>query len=388
MPLEFLKPQPDQAFRRLEEDLRHVNPKRDLTPFKSMTPRRLAEELKKLDAVRERMIHEHTYGEWLNSPKFAEMRLLQEALQMLHEHKSDKEESEMLIPGFAYYRGVKQFGTDMTGQRAYYTEGRSPVWGTFKENIAVLKARTVLAHGDADDFAKIYVELADGRGDALSHVTLEHITHSSAESLREIEEYCDERWSGPWPWELTAPYKLRTMIEDHTAMRQDVIESFHSEIRTLVRKLDEGEMEKYEVMSQMQDTADKIEKMITELGRIMGEGLMQMKTQATVSLGDQAADMVDQNLTEPLKGAAEALTELLTNIRQTMEGLEGGGMLGGDDMGGMDMGADMGMGGEPGMPGDMGEPVEGPAEEPDIAADMADVDLGGGDEGERIKKEV
>ena len=389
MSLEFLKQTPERTFRKLEEDLKHVNPKRDLAPFKAMTPRRLAEELERLSEVRNRMIHEHTYGEWLKSPKFAEMRLLQEALEMLHEYKTEREESESLVPGFAYYRGVKQFGDQLTGQRCFYSSGVN-VWGAFTESVAVAKAKTVLAHGDADDFTTIYIELADGRDDALANVTLDHVTESSTESLGEIEKYCDERWSGPWPWELTAPYKLRTMIEDRTQMRQDVVERFHAEIRTLIRKLNEDEMDRYAVINGMQETADKIEKMISELGRLMGEGLMQLKATATVSMGDEAAQMADTNLTQPLNDAADALTKLLAAVTRTMESLESGDMMGGDmgaDMGMDAMGGDMGMGAEPGMEPEMGaEPM--PGEEGDIAADMSDVELGGGDEGERLKKEM
>lgn len=396
MPLEFLKPQPERTFRKLEEDLKHVNPKRDLSPFKAMTPRRLAEELKKLENVRQDMIHKHTYGEWLSSPKFAEMRMLQEALEMLHEYKTVKEETEELIPGFAYYRGVKQFGSSLTGQRCYYSEGANPVWGKFHENVAVAKAKTVLAYGDPSDFAAIFIEMADGRPEALGDPSLEHLTESSTASLGEIEGYCDQRWSGPWPWELTAPYKLRTMIEDHTAMRQDIIEQFHAQIRTLLREFQSEEMDRYAVISQMQEAADKIEKMIQELGRMLGEGLMQLKATATVSLGDEAASMAGDNLTEPLNQAADALTQLLASITKTMESLETGQMgMGGDEMG-MGMGDEMGAGGMPGDMGDeMGDEMGAPGgemaiggDEEDLAGDMSDVDLGGGDEAERLKKEM
>ena len=170
-------------------------------------------------------------------------------------------------------------------------------------------------------------------------------------------------------------------------MRQDVVERFHAEIRTLIRKLNEDEMDRYAVINGMQETADKIEKMIQELGRLMGEGLMQLKATATVSMGGEAAEMADTNLTEPLNNAADALTQLLAAVTRTMEALESGDMSGGmgADMGMDAMGADMGM--EPGMEPDMGaEPL--PGEEGDVAADMSDVELGSGDEGERLKKEM
>ena len=46
------------------------------------------------------------------------------------------------------------------------------------------------------------IEMADGQLNALQKVSLEHLTESSKDALKSIEEYCDGRWTGPWTWEL------------------------------------------------------------------------------------------------------------------------------------------------------------------------------------------
>lgn len=174
-------------------------------------------------------------------------------------------------------------------------------------------------------------------------------------------------------------------------MKKNAIAEMQASFALQVRRLNEDSMEKYEVMSDMQDTSDRIEKMIQELGKIMGEGLVTLKANAQVSLGPEAAEQVSGNLTEPLNGAVQALTDLLAQVKQTMQTLESGEM----DMG---MNGDPGMGGAPGgapelggvadpeMGGEMG--IADAGGEEDLAADLADVELGGGDDAERIKKEL
>lgn len=385
MPLEFLALPPTTAFRKIEEDLKSLDPGLSLAPYKAMTPKRLHRAIRDLKERRESSILEQTYGVWLKSPEFARARLLEDALVHLYEHKAERQRSERLVPGYCYYSRVKQFGPKLTGYKAFYVEGREPRWQPFTENIAIAKAKTVMSFGEAEDFARIYVELANGTNGLLDEVSVEHLTETTLGALVEIEEYCDQRWTGPWPWELPAPYKLRTIIEDNREMRKTAITEMQAQFRALIRRLDEDEMDKYEVITQMSEIGDKIERMIQEIGRVMGEGLMALKTNATVSMGDEAAQMIDQNLGDSLNKAAEVLTDLLTGVKRTTEALEKG------DMSGAQLGGDMGgpsMGGEPG--GDMGGPGDlgdmGP--EGDTASSLADVELGGGDDTERLKKEA
>ncbi len=385
MSLDFLKKDPADAFRQIEADLKHVDPSVNLGRFKAMTPKRLKVEMQKLSDRRQAMIAESTYGAWLKSPDFAKMRLLQEALNHLYEYKSEKEDQEVLVPGFTYYRGVRQFGDEIVGRKCYYVEGHEPIWQPFRADLVTEKAKQVLTAGDQEDFLHIYVELADGSPDALDTVSLEHVSESSEAAKAEIETYCDGRWGGPWPWEMPSPYKLRTIIEDNEEMKKNAIAEMQASFALLVRRLDEDSMEQYEVMNAMQETSDKIEKMIQELGKIMGEGLVMLKANAQVSLGPEASEQVDANLTEPLNNAVQSLTDLLAQVKQTMHTLQSG------DVGGMggDMGAPGGapeMGGAPDaeMGAELGIGDEGGEE--DLATDLADVELGGGDEAERIKK--
>lgn len=390
MSLDFLKKDSADAYRQIEADLKHVDPTVNLGRFKAMTPKNLKVEMQKLADKRQTMIAESTYGAWLKSPAFAKMRLLQEALNHLYEYKAGKEEQEVLVPGFTYYRGVRQFGEEIVGKKCYYVEGHDPIWQPFRVDLVTEKAKQVLTAGDQNDFLHIYVELADGSPDALDSVSLEHVSESSEAAKAEINTYCDGRWGGPWPWEMPSPYKLRTIIEDNREMKKNAIAEMQAQFSLLLRRIDEDSMEKYEVMSDMQETADKIEKMIQELGKIMGEGLVTLKANAQVSLGPEAAEQVSNNLTEPLNGAVQALTDLLAQTKQTMQTLESGGMDG--DMGG-GMGAEMGApGGAPELGGapdaEMGAEMGIGGDEGDLATDLADVELGGGDDAERIKKEL
>ena len=102
MALEFLNDTPQQAFRKLERDLRLVNPKMDLRQYKNMTPRALGEELVKLNGTETAMLHEQTYGAWLTDDKYVEHRLLKEAITFLKDYKEEKKAlCKNLIPRLA-----------------------------------------------------------------------------------------------------------------------------------------------------------------------------------------------------------------------------------------------------------------------------------------------
>ncbi len=387
MPLEFLQQTPEQAFRKIEADLRLASI--NLTKYKRMTPLQLGEAINRIDQERAKVINEHTYGKWLESGKFANVMLLRDALEMLKEHKEARAEAEVLIPGFSYYRGVKQFGDRLQGLKCYFTEGAVPQWINFVSSLAIEKSLLLLEHGTEDNFRTLYVELADGRIDALEHVSIEHIAESSEGALAAMEAYCDEHWQGEWPWETSAPLKLHMTIQETAMRKSTTIQEMQGRFSTLLTKLHEGEMDRFQVVLAAREMVDKVQGMIEDLGKLAGEGVLMLKDNARSSFGDDVPEQIDAAVTEPLNQAADMLSQLRSSMENVVQQLEGGADAGAG-MAGAAMGADV-----PDMPGASaalgpgdpgGAPPIGAPGEPSPDA-LADVDIGGEDV-ERPKKEI
>ena len=85
MALDFLNQTPVTAYRKLEQDIALVNPNIDMRRYKSMTPRRLDKEIEVLETKEKRLLLDNTYGSWLADERFAEIKLLKEALVYLRE---------------------------------------------------------------------------------------------------------------------------------------------------------------------------------------------------------------------------------------------------------------------------------------------------------------
>jgi len=396
MALEFLNDTPQRAFRKLERDLMLVNPEVQLGQFKAMTPRSLESVLQSLDGKRTTMLAENTYGAWLASEDFVELQLMKEAVTFLKEYKEGKRGEETLVPGYTYYRKIRQFGDDLVGHRCYFRESVTPMWVPWKMNLNLAKAFEVLRHGGDDDFRRIYVEMANGRLNALESVSLEHLTESDTDALQSIGEYCDTRWDGAWPWEAPSPYKLRETIEENYEMNLQTINEMQSQFTTLLTALNEDSMDKYEVIAAAEEMANTIEKMVEQVARLGGEGIIKLKNQIRISMGDDAAAQIEDKFLEPVRQAADALSQLQATILQTVENLKNAddagvgagsdvGGIGADPMGGDDLGSPAdALGGDP-MGGDDlgGDPLGGD----DLAGDLADASLDGGD-GERPMKDM
>lgn len=373
MPLEFTKRSLTNEFRRVERDLRLVSDI-DLRKFKAMTPRQLENAINELKGVERRTISEESYGSWLSGDKFAENKMMVDALGLLKEYKMDKLAGETLVPGYIYYRGVKQFGSILEGQRCIVESHRQPEWHKWSMESAVAKAIEVLQYGSEKDFRNIYIEAADGRADALQNVSLAHITESSQGALKMIESYCDRRWDGPWAWEVPSPYKLRNLIEDTRDMKKSAVAEMQDRFSTIISKLNEGEMDKFEVVLAAKEMTKKIQSMIEDLGKLAGEGLLTLKDNSRSAFGDDSAAQLDQ-IQEPINQAADTLSQLRAAMEQVVSQLEQGADRGiGVNASAMDAGGDMGspadaMGEEPPMGGgDLGVPG---------AEDLADVSLDG-----------
>ena len=395
MALEFLNDTPQRAFRKLERDLLLVNPEVRLRQYKAMTPRSLGEALDQLDVKRETMLAENTYGAWLQSEDFVELQLMKEALSFLKDYKEERREEEILVPGFTYYRRIKQFGDNLVGHRCYFRENVSPLWVPWKMNLNIAKALEVLRHGGEEDFRRIYIEMANGRLDALERVALEHLTESDNDSLKAIGEYCDTRWVDAWPWEAPSPYTLRESIEEQQEMNLQTINEMQSKFTTLLTALNEESMDKYEVIAAAEEMAETIGKMVEQVARLGGEGIIKLKNQIRLSMGDDAAAQIEDKFLDPVRQAADALSQLQATIMKTVENLKG--VDSGMDAG-MDAGMDTGIGAG-GLGDDLGSPEDALGADPlggsdeiglggdDMAGDLADASLDGGD-GERPMKDM
>jgi len=381
MALEFTKRSITTDFRRVERDLQLVA-QIDLRKFKAMSPRQLESEIVKLADEEKRVISESSYGSWLSSDKFAANKMLVDALTLLKEYKLNKQEGESLVPGFIYFRNVKQFGSILEGQRCIADKNYTPEWHKWSIKSAVAKAVEVLQYGSEKDFRNIYIEMADGRADALANVSIEHLTESSQEALDLIESYCDRRWDGPWTWELPSPYKLRNLIEDNRDMKKSAVAEMQDRFTTIIRKLNEGEMDKFEVVLAAKEMTKKIQGMIEDLGKLSGEGLLTLKDNARSAFGDQSTANIEQ-IQEPINQAADILSQLRASMESVVEQLEGGANAGigaAAEVG--DQAADLG------TPGDaMGDPMGVDVGGVPGAEELADVSLDGETE-ERPMKDM
>ncbi len=370
MALEFTKRSLANDFRRVERDL-HLVAHLDMRKFKAMTPKQLAIEIHKLKGIEKKIISEQSYGSWLTSEKFAENKMLVDALDILKEYKEGKLKNETLVSGFIYYRGVKQFGTVLEGQRCIIDRNRHPEWNKWSIESSVAKAIEVLQYGTEKDFRNIYIEMANGRADALENVALEHITESSQNALKLIEDYCDRRWDGPWAWEMPSPYKLRNLIEDNRDMKRSAIAEMQNRFSSIIGNMNNGEMNKLEVVQAAKEMSKKIQGMIEDLGKLAGEGLLTLKDNSRSAYGDKAAEELDR-IYEPINQAADTLSRLRAAMEDVTKQLESESNDYSGSTGGM-------QDGELGTPGDaMGDaPMGGDDLGVPGAEDLADVSLDG-----------
>lgn len=378
MTLKFLQETSQSILGKLKSDLSYIDPTVDFDSFDAMTLRGISRELSSVrESLKKRK--QGTYGSWLREEGYVRDTLVEEALQTIYEEKSGSMRKERLIPGSTYYSGVARYGAVLEGKYTTYLGEQFTGWVEFRETAAVAKAMTVLRHGTNEDFRQIYVGIADGCVDALNEVSLAHIVESSTDSLKLIEAYCDSRWTGPWPWEIEAPEKMKHMIESREENKMIRITEMQNQFVKVLREFEEGNLNQYEMVGAAQEMMSKVDSIISDLGKLSATGI-EVTAQAKASGDDSLVEPMQAALGEPLNTAIGALTDLKASLASATSQLTGSGAPM-DDMGG-----DPAMGGEMGSPADaMGaDPMAGG--DPDVDA-LADVDIGGDDE-ERPMKEV
>jgi len=226
--------------------------------------------------------------------------------------------------------------------------------------------------------------MADGRPDAIGQVTLEHLAKSTPDALVSINEYCDSRWTGAWPWETVAPYTLRNKIQENIEMRMQTLNEMKGRFDAILKQLNEGDTERFEMLTVANDMGKTVDSMISDLGKLSAEGIEAVAKSRT-TVGDDVASAFETALQGPINAAAEALTQLSAAVQTAVKQIEGGG-----DNFDVD-----GLGGFPG--GDVGSPMDAMGADPmgdtgggmggDLSGELADMSLDG-EEGERAKKEL
>lgn len=351
MPLEFLQDTPDVAFRRTIRDLQTMNPKIDESVFENMSIDQIDTMLDRLNEREEYIISESPYGAWLEDSSFVQIKMLQDGLTNLREYREILEETEILVPGFTYYSGIRQFGKRLEGKTCTYLgEGRPMNWINFIDSTPIMKALEVIKHGDAGDFRRVYVEIANGRADSLNNVTVEHITESTDDALHQMENYCNARWEGPWPWEVKSPYSIGRLIEENKQMRQQTLVEMHEILNGILREFDMAGQEQYEIISMARSMSDGMQAMIEKLAKITGDGIINLKAMVMTKMGDEAAMKVEHGITQPLNQCADAMARLKANLDSLVNELQNHQPSDLDQMGaGGVPGSDMGTGAPPDM---------------------------------------
>lgn len=377
MALSFLKESPDYTLRKIKSDLFYIDPRINLDVYQKMTVRGLNRELHVIESRMSERRQTSTYGSWIRDERHVRDGMIVEAIKVMIRQKNALRETQSLVPNSIYYRGVKTKGDMLVGQRAFYTGAKVVGWMPFRESTAVAKARLILRHGTTEDFRNIYVGLSDGRPDALTETSFRHVAESSRSALKQIESYCDTRWDGPWPWETAAPEKLKEMIEDREDNKMNNIEQMKRRMARILREFEEGTMNQYEMVAAAQEMTDKVDSIISDLGKLSSTGI-EVMAQAKAGGDENSIEPMQSALGEPLNNAVSALTDLKAALASAINQLTGqGGDMGG--AGGMDdMGGDV-----------LGSPADAMGSNP-MGSDtdtLTDVEFGG-DEDERPRKEI
>jgi len=370
MALEFLKENNQSILESIDKELHYIDSTIYLSDLQEETVTGLQ---KVLMGINEDIALHKTgvYGSWLHNENYIRDTLLQEAVTIMISEKENRMNNDKLSVGDTYYSHVEINEDTMAGYKALYLGGRYTNWQLFTESVGINKAMTMLRYGDTEDFKQIYVGMANGTTDGLNRISISHITESSKSALRKIAEYCDNRWSGAWPWEVESPEKLKFIIEARGEKHMKLIEEMQFGFMKLLREFEEIQMDQFEMVNATQDMMKRVDGMITDLGKLSSTGI-EVMAQAKAANEDGSADPMQEALGEPLNHAVEALTNLKAALTKTISSLTGGDIDNGEN--------------------DLGSPMDAMGDKPDLG-DTGDNDNTddfqiGGDESERPMKDM
>lgn len=318
-----IQQKPIDRYRILEKKLEAMG--RDITAFKSKSAPILEQTINVLEGKIQSKRFETGFMEFMENEDYIKDLYTRDALSCLLEYKNDRDSSVVLIPGMTYY-SVARSGNMVTGKKCHYLSEDRAFWTNINEDTRKLKAYEVMQWGNDNQFRKIYFELADGRlFESAENFILEHISESSDEALDAINEYCDTLWEGKWPWELSAPLKLRNAIQENTIMTKKSVQEFREAFTSVVTRLNEGEIERSAVITKMQGYIEDIDNMLEKLGRVSGNLLTDVRESVRAEFGEDAANRIANLVEENIKGAADNLSNLKGAWSQELDTLVNGG---------------------------------------------------------------
>jgi len=207
-----------------------------------------------------------------------------------------------------YYRNVVLEEGRISGERAIIIDSK-PVtrWQKFDAPIVVEKARVALFEDDDGEvYDTIYMQLADGFEDFYERKSFKHISKSTNEALKRIENYCDSLYES-WPWEYAAPLNTVRLMERKHEMEVKKMKHL-SEAREIV--VDDAT--RYELVDELNGMMQRVESMVDDLSKISTSII----TTAT-NLPDDVTDQVRSNLDDPIGQTVNAISEL----KQSIDGL-------------------------------------------------------------------
>jgi hypothetical protein len=376
---------PIDRYRVLENKLDAMD--RDISKFKKQPVSTLREAISVLEERISSKRFESGFMDFMKDETYVKDIYTRDALACLVEFKTSRDASVTLVPGMHYYNATIVEGK-VTGRRCYYLSEDKAFWSDINEDERVLKALQIMEWGSDDNFRKIYFELADGRlFESTEALMIEHITESSDEALDDIETYCNSLWEGKWPWEISAPAKLRETIKENTQMTKRSVQEFREDFSETIRRLNEGEIERSAVITKMQGFVEDIDNMLEKLARTSGNLLTDVRERVRAEFGEDATDHIDQLVSNNIRGAADILSDLKVEFAKYLDEMISGSKNEAPDFDQPDdgMGNDMEMG--------AGDDEFGEPEEIEGEPDLGDEDLGDDldfenddEDGERDKK--
>lgn len=366
----FFSPDSLSKFRNLERRLSTLGA--DLKRFKRLDVDKLHEAETKLTRLVQRRQDTMPAYEALNDVSIVRGLMTIAAIRELREWKSERDDGVKLIEGMTYWV-VKNEGGRLVGKRCHYLGEDQARWAHVDTDVRVMKAFELLRHGDDEDFRKVYFEMADGAGlESANGFIRKHITESSNEALTLIEQYCNSRWNGPWPWQVPAPRKLKMLIKENIVTS---LKKFRAEFEADDQLIFEGELEKSEIITDLIGWNGEIDSMIEKFGKRTGELIASVREKIRTEFGDHGLDGID-GMIDKIKSTVDTLTDVKTEVESTIQSLLGNAPQTDFDAEGPAM-PDDGLG-DIGMDGDQPPEFDDGGGDPDgdLALDDAEGDLG------------